>query len=166
MSLLIRNLQSAVPLSRACLRRDTEVLRRILGIQRFDLGLVCVDNRRIQRINRTYRSADKPTDVLSFPFYEDLQDGKLPSNLTNDDLNLGDIFLGVELIMQQCNGSPVDFQSTITIVTTHGICHLLGYKHDTEEEWIKMFQKEHHILKEFNRLTGSQLEPLTKRYIS
>uniref|UniRef100_UPI003AB00EF3 endoribonuclease YbeY-like isoform X4 n=1 Tax=Centroberyx gerrardi TaxID=166262 RepID=UPI003AB00EF3 len=49
------------------------------------------------------------------------------------------------------------------VVTAHGICHLLGYRHETEEEWTEMLQRESYILNEYNRLTGRQLEPLTKR---
>ncbi|KAG7282924.1 hypothetical protein CRUP_018424 [Coryphaenoides rupestris] len=119
MGVVLRNLQKVVPLRRAKLRRDVDTLRHILGVQKFDLGIVCVDNRRIQQINKTYRNKNEPTDVLSFPFHE--------------------------------------------VVTAHGICHLLGYRHETDEEWTEMFQRESYILGEYNRLTGLNLEPLTKR---
>ncbi|TSK92914.1 putative ribonuclease [Bagarius yarrelli] len=118
MATLLKNLQKVVPIRRARLRKDVETFKRILGVQRFDMGVVCMDNRKIQHINNIYRKKDIPTDVLSFPFYE--------------------------------------------VVAAHGICHLLGYRHETEEEWNEMFQKESYILREFNRLTGSHLEPLTK----
>lgn len=70
MSLGIRNLQRAVPLRRAPLRRQVELVRHILGVRKFDLGIICVDNKRIQHINRVYRGKNIPTDVLSFPFHE------------------------------------------------------------------------------------------------
>lgn len=70
MGVVVRNLQSVVPLRRARLRADVETLRLIFGVQRFDMSIVCVDNRRIQRINHVYRRQKQPTDVLSFPFYE------------------------------------------------------------------------------------------------
>jgi len=70
MGLVLRNLQTVVPLRRARMRKDVEILRHIFGVQRFDMGIICVDNRRIQRINRVYRRRDRPTDVLAFPFYE------------------------------------------------------------------------------------------------
>ncbi|KAI5623739.1 putative ribonuclease isoform 1 [Silurus asotus] len=163
MVLLLRNLQNVVPIRRARLRKDVETLKRILGVQRFDMGIVCVDNRKIQHINNIYRKRNMPTDVLSFPFYEDLKPGRLPCTLHRDEYNLGDIFLGVEYVMQQCQERSCDFQGTLTVIAAHGICHLLGYRHETEEEWAEMFQKENYILHEFNRLTGSHLEPLTKR---
>lgn len=163
MVVLLRNLQNVVPIRRARLRKDVETLKRILGVQRFDVGIVCVDNRKIQHINNIYRKKNMPTDVLSFPFYEDLRPGKLPCALHGDEYNLGDIFLGVEYVMQQCQERSWDFHGTLTVVAAHGICHLLGYRHETEEEWDEMFRKESYVLLEFNRLTGSHLEPLTKR---
>ncbi|XP_047011856.1 endoribonuclease YbeY isoform X3 [Ictalurus punctatus] len=140
MVVLLRNLQNVVPIRRARLRKDVETLKRILGVQRFDVGIVCVDNRKIQHINNIYRKKNMPTDVLSFPFYEDLRPGKLPCALHGDEYNLGDIFLGVEYVMQQCQERSWDFHGTLT-----------------------MFRKESYVLREFNRLTGSHLEPLTKR---
>uniref|UniRef100_A0A8I3WSP7 YbeY metalloendoribonuclease n=1 Tax=Callithrix jacchus TaxID=9483 RepID=A0A8I3WSP7_CALJA len=70
MSLVIRNLQRVIPIRRAPLRSKIEIVRRILGVQEFDLGIVCVDNKTIQHINRIYRDRNVPTDVLSFPFHE------------------------------------------------------------------------------------------------
>uniref|UniRef100_A0AAQ4RUB1 YbeY metalloendoribonuclease n=1 Tax=Gasterosteus aculeatus aculeatus TaxID=481459 RepID=A0AAQ4RUB1_GASAC len=160
---VLRNLQKVVPLRRARLRKDVDTLRHILGIHKFDLGIVCVDNHRIQHINNIYRKKNVPTDVLSFPFYEDLRPGKLPCPLHRDELNLGDIFLGVEFVMKQCKEDSLDLHGTLAVVTAHGICHLLGYRHETEEEWTEMLQKESYILNEYNRLTGRNLEPLMKR---
>ncbi|XP_069850977.1 endoribonuclease YbeY-like isoform X3 [Dipodomys merriami] len=70
MTLVIRNLQRVIPIRRTPLRRKMEIVRSILGVRKFDLGLICVDNKSIQHINRIYRKKDIPTDVLSFPFHE------------------------------------------------------------------------------------------------
>ncbi|XP_072300197.1 endoribonuclease YbeY-like [Eucyclogobius newberryi] len=160
MGVVLRNLQKVVPIRRARLRKDVDTLRHILGIQKFDLGVVCVDNQRIQQINSLYRKKNVPTDVLSFPFYEDVRPGKLPCPLHRDELNLGDIFLGVEFVMKQCQEESSDFHATLTGVAAHGICHLLGYRHETDEEWTEMRQREQYILSEFYRLTGRRLQPL------
>ncbi|XP_059823397.1 endoribonuclease YbeY-like isoform X2 [Hypanus sabinus] len=178
MALLIRDLQRAVPLRRARLRRDCQILRQILGVGRFDLGLICVDDRRMRILNGRYRGRDAATDVLSFPFHPvrpgfecwgsgrvhpslplrsfhqrrfDLGVGDMPKPLHQDEYNLGDIFLGVEYIYRQSQ-----------VTTLHGICHLLGYRHSTETEWKQMFQRESNTLQLFNRLTGSNLQPLTQ----
>uniref|UniRef100_A0A8C4XFT9 YbeY metalloendoribonuclease n=1 Tax=Erpetoichthys calabaricus TaxID=27687 RepID=A0A8C4XFT9_ERPCA len=166
MSIALRNLQRVVPLRRARLRKDVETLRQIMGIQKFDLGFICVDDQRIKHINKKYRHMSIPTDVLSFPFYEDLKAGDLPNATHQDECNLGDIFLGVEFIYRQCQVQTEDFYETLTVVAAHGICHLLGYRHRTEQEWKQMFQKESQVLEEYNRCTGLKLQPLTKNHFS
>ncbi|XP_032548723.1 endoribonuclease YbeY isoform X4 [Chiroxiphia lanceolata] len=47
------------------------------------------------------------------------------------------------------------------VTAAHGLCHLLGYRHDTKPAWEQMYRKEAQILEELNRLTGSRLRPLT-----
>ncbi|XP_022371944.1 putative ribonuclease isoform X3 [Enhydra lutris kenyoni] len=116
MALLLRNLQRAVPVRRAPLRRRLQL---------------------------------------------HIKAGELPQPDTPDDYNLGDIFLGVEYIFQQCKGDE-DYFDVLTVTATHGLCHLLGFTHSTEAEWQKMFQKEKEVLEELSRLTGTRLQPLSR----
>ncbi|XP_032660021.1 endoribonuclease YbeY [Chelonoidis abingdonii] len=164
MSLVIRNLQKVIPLRRIPLRRRIEILQKILDVQQFDLGIICVSNRNIQLLNNTYRQKNVPTDVLSFPFHENLKAGELPQPNFQDEYNLGDVFLGVEYIYQQCQENGEDFYSILTVTAAHGLCHLLGYQHNTEAEWEQMYQKEKQILEELNGITGANLQPLTKNH--
>ncbi|XP_023382603.1 endoribonuclease YbeY-like, partial [Pteropus vampyrus] len=46
------------------------------------------------------------------------------------------------------------------VTATHGLCHLLGFTHNTEAEWQKMHQKEKQILEELGRRLGARLQPL------
>uniref|UniRef100_A0A8C9UDC0 YbeY metalloendoribonuclease n=1 Tax=Serinus canaria TaxID=9135 RepID=A0A8C9UDC0_SERCA len=135
MSVALRNAQRAVPLRRAA-------------------------NALMQRLNGVYRHCPVPTDVLSFPFHQ-VEAGELPRPSCRGDYNLGDIFLGVEYIHQQCHETGEDFDDVLTVTAAHGLCHLLGFRHDTKPEWEQMYQKETQILEELNRLTGSRLRPLT-----
>ncbi|KAM9123945.1 endoribonuclease YbeY [Pangshura tecta] len=164
MSLVIRNLQKVIPLRRIPLRRRIEILQKILDVQQFDLGVICVNNRNIQLLNNTYRQKNVPTDVLSFPFHENLKAGELPQPNFQDEYNLGDVFLGVEYIYQQCQENGEDYYSVLTVTAAHGLCHLLGYQHNTEAEWEQMYQKEKQILEELNGITGANLQPLTKNH--
>uniref|UniRef100_A0A8D0KN48 YbeY metalloendoribonuclease n=1 Tax=Salvator merianae TaxID=96440 RepID=A0A8D0KN48_SALMN len=164
MSLIIRNLQRTIPIRRAPLRKKVEQLRNILGVEKFDLGVICVSNKHIQLLNRTYRLKNFPTDVLSFPFHENLKAGELPQPCTRDEYNLGDIFLGVEYIFNQCEENKEDYNSILTVTIAHGLCHLLGYKHSTEAEWQKMYKKETQILQQLSKLSGTNYQPLTKNY--
>ncbi|KAF5921577.1 hypothetical protein HPG69_009146 [Diceros bicornis minor] len=115
-----------------------EIVRNILGVQKFDLGIICVDNKNIQHINRVYRERNIPTDVLSFPFHENLKAGEIPQPDFPDDYNLGDIFLGVEYIFQQCKENE-DYYDILT-----------------------MYQKEKQVLEELSWRTGTRLQPLSR----
>ncbi|XP_074766816.1 endoribonuclease YbeY isoform X2 [Athene noctua] len=137
MSVVLRNAQRAVPVRRSSLRRAVCALRAALGASRFDVGLVCAGNELMRRLNGAYRQCPEPTDVLSFPFHR-VSAGELPRPLSRDEYNLGDIFLGVEYIHQQCRDTGEDFDSVLA-----------------------MYQKEVEILEELNRLTGASLRPLT-----
>ncbi len=39
------------------------------------VGLAFVGDKKMQELNKKYRNIDEPTDVLSFPYNEDLPDG-------------------------------------------------------------------------------------------
>ncbi|XP_055463208.1 endoribonuclease YbeY isoform X2 [Psammomys obesus] len=161
MSLVIKNLQRVVSVRRAPLRRKMDMVRSILGVKKFDLGIICVDNENIQHINRIYRNKNVPTDVLSFPFHENLKAGELPQPRSPDEYNLGDVFLGVEYIFQQCKENE-DFHDILTVTATHGLCHLLGFTHSSKAEWQKMYNQEKLVLEELSRYTGATLQPLTR----
>ncbi|NXK92010.1 YBEY Endoribonuclease, partial [Formicarius rufipectus] len=160
MSVVLRNAQCSVPVRRVPLRRAVCALRAALGAARFDVGLVCAGNSLMRRLNGAYRQCPEPTDVLSFPFHQ-LVPGELPRPNCRDEYNLGDIFLGVEYIHQQCRDAGEDFADVLVVTAAHGLCHLLGYRHDTRAAWEQMHRKEAQILEELNRTTGSRLRPLT-----
>ncbi len=42
------------------------------------------------------------------------------------------------------------FCGVVQVVTAHGICHLLGYRHETEEEWNEVG----HILSRLHFMRG------------
>ncbi|XP_068837054.1 endoribonuclease YbeY isoform X3 [Capricornis sumatraensis] len=90
-----------------------------------------------------------------------LKAGEMPQPDFPDDYNLGDIFLGVEFIFQQCKEDE-DYYDILTVTATHGLCHLLGFTHSTEAEWQKMYQKEKQVLQELNKHMGTRLQPLSR----
>uniref|UniRef100_A0A8C5Q647 YbeY metalloendoribonuclease n=1 Tax=Leptobrachium leishanense TaxID=445787 RepID=A0A8C5Q647_9ANUR len=165
MSIIVQNVQRVISLRRSPLRRNLEIARSCLGVKCFNIAVICASNSKMRKINRIYRGKDTTTDVLSFPFYEDLHPGSIPLPSFKDEYNLGDIYLGVECIYQQCQEVQDDFNSILTVTAVHGLCHLLGYRHDTVETWRKMFVKEEEILIEIKKTTGCTLKPLTTNFV-
>ncbi|VDH97778.1 Hypothetical predicted protein [Mytilus galloprovincialis] len=70
MTLVVKNLQKVVNFNIGLLENHAMLLRRLMDITSFDLGVVCYDNKSIHKLNKTYRDVDESTDVLAFPFIE------------------------------------------------------------------------------------------------
>ncbi|GAV22054.1 rRNA maturation RNase YbeY [Carboxydothermus pertinax] len=99
------------------------------------VSVALVDNNYIQSLNRDYRQKDTPTDVLSFPLADD-----------EDDV-LGDVVISLEKALEQAKEYGHSFLREVSFLTVHGVLHLLGHDHYTEEETRIMREKEEKILK-------------------
>jgi probable rRNA maturation factor len=86
-----------------------------------EVSLVFCDDDFIQQLNRDFRSKDGPTDVLSFP--QDAQSGLL-----------GDIVISVPTADRQARERKQPRAREIEWLFLHGLLHLLGYDHQTEEQ--------------------------------
>ena len=84
-----------------------------------------VDEEESRRLNDKYRGRDKPTNVLSFPFEAPLG---VPVN------HIGDLVVCAPVVSAQARsqGKPLEHHWAHMIV--HGILHLRGYDHMTEED--------------------------------
>ena len=83
------------------------------GVGDGHLAIELVDPERIRELNREHRGKDAPTDVLAFPI-----DGTGP---TAGPRELGD----VAICPEHC--------SDVTEAAVHGVLHLCGYDHETDE---------------------------------
>ena len=79
-----------------------------------------VSDRTIRKLNQQFRGINKATDVLSFP-----EDGP-------DELNLGDIAVSVETAATQARENGLFFDDEIAQLILHGLLHLCGYDHETD----------------------------------
>ncbi len=98
-----------------------------------DLCINIVSVTDMQSLNRDYRGIDTPTDVLAFPVVCD--DFPQPEPI------LGDIALCPTQIRQNAEVQGSDFRVELLYALTHGILHLLGWNHDTDETDKTMNQK-------------------------
>lgn len=70
MTLVLKNMQNAVRLRTRIIRKDVNILRRLMNLERYDVSLLFVTNEYIATLNSNYRQVHSPTDVLSFPALE------------------------------------------------------------------------------------------------
>jgi probable rRNA maturation factor len=97
------------------LREPVAATLAAVGAEDGHLAVEIVDAARIRGLNRDHRAKDEPTDVLSFPI-DELGPPAGPREL-------GDVAI--------CPEYCVDM--TLTEAVVHGVLHLCGYDHETDE---------------------------------
>ena len=91
------------------------------------LSVAFVSDRRMTELNRFFRGKDSTTDVLSFPSEPD--EFELNSE---DSHSLGDIVISAEQAERQARESRLSLDLEIKQLILHGLLHLCGYDHETD----------------------------------
>lgn len=144
--MIVQNQQEKVPVSdalTALAKRAAEAVLTAMGSeQETELGITFVDDNMIQELNRRYRGKDEPTDVLSFPMNEVIEEeGK-------EVILLGDVVISLETALRAAQAVGHDLAREVAQLVVHGTLHLLGYDHATEKEAVQMRAREAAILRQ------------------
>lgn len=99
------------------------------------LNIAFLTDEEIRILNRDHRGIDKTTDVLSFHYFEDF------SGLGPDEV-AGEIILSESRIQEQALEHGHTNQKECEILILHSILHILGYDHETDEEYRDMWEIE------------------------
>ncbi len=133
------------------LRNEIQKILNLLDYGEFELGILLTDNATIQKYNKEYRGQDKPTDILSFSYHPSLKVGERIKPKTEEDKNLGDLIISLEYVQADAPKWEQLFEERMRILLVHGICHLLGYKHETDEEYEVMKKQEDYLLEKLQK---------------
>lgn len=117
------------------------------GVTQKELSITFVDDAYIRELNRLYRHKDEPTDVLSFCQQEE-GDQTFP---TQEGL-LGDIIISVETLKKHSEYFTVEVEQECTRLIMHGVLHLLGYDHTTNEQSEPMLKRQEELVEAFESL--------------
>lgn len=107
-----------------------------------EVSILLVDDQRMQELNKQYRDKDSSTDVLSFAL-EDEETMPLPEGAPR---MLGDVVLSLETLERQAADNRGTHPKETAWALAHGVLHLLGYDHDTDEEEAEMRALEQKVL--------------------
>lgn len=107
--------------------------------QNAEVSVSFVDDETIARLNESYRGKEGPTDVLSFEM--DHADTDEPDVFAGPDgagadepYELGDIVIAVDVAHRQTEQYGTTFEEEVSLLLIHGVLHLCGYDHVTEED--------------------------------
>ena len=102
--------------------------------------ILLTNSLKMKKLNKKFRNNNKPTDVLSFPFFT-LNNLKLR---TGKKIYLGDIAISYEIIKHRSKED--NFLIEFDKVWVHGFLHLLGYRHVKNRDYFRMHKSEKKIL--------------------
>ena len=122
----IINQQRKIKLERLIFRSFAEAATSLISeTNNQSATVVFVSDKKIRELNKTFRGKNSATDVLSFPFEAD--------EFETDENNLGDIVISVEQAERQAQENRLDLETEIKQLILHGILHLCGYDHETDD---------------------------------
>jgi probable rRNA maturation factor len=138
---MILNRQRSVRVSVRDLDKFLERALRRLRLPAGALTVCLVENGAMVRWNRAYRGKKGSTDVLSFPTNGAQRNGKSLAapkwpkrgRAAASDFYLGDI--AIAPAVARCNARRFGrtFGKEMQILILHGILHLMGYDHESDE---------------------------------
>lgn len=95
----------------------------------FDI-LYC-DSKKTHEINREYRHKDYPADIITFAIFADSEE----KFIFDGEINLGEIIIALDKVIEESEKRGVTKEHELAFLISHGILHLLGFDHQTEEDY-------------------------------
>ncbi len=145
MSLTVQNATNQKVKTTALLEAGIRLLKEE-GMPEVDVDVLLMDDVQIQELNLQYRNFDKPTDVLSFSLRESFGDEPALPELNESPTHLGDVAISIDTAKKQAAIHGVSLEQELSLLTVHGILHLLGYEDETFEGAAEMRSREKDIL--------------------
>jgi rRNA maturation RNase YbeY len=135
------------------LRKLAKAVYKTLGqISYFKVELVFQDGESMHNLNKTTRGVDSVTDVLSYPSMEGIKEKILRPEECKTELEgkyifMGSIVLCDDKIRAQAEEYGHSEEREREYLIIHGLLHLFGYDHMTDEDKKEMRDKEKAVLK-------------------
>ena len=98
------------------------------------LDIVFCNSDKTHELNREYRDKDYPADIITFAIFADDEN----SFIFDGDINLGEIVIAMDKVKEGVNRDisfSKNWKQELFFLISHGLMHLLGFDHQTEEEY-------------------------------
>lgn len=140
---LERRLRVAMEVTLAFLPKTLHPIAR-----RADIALLLTTDEKVRVLNRDFRGIDKPTNVLSFPFFSRAELARKAKG--KDSVHVGDIAIAFATTRREAKSEGKKIEDHATHLAVHGVLHLFGFDHDTSAKAAKMEKLEKEILSVLN----------------
>jgi probable rRNA maturation factor len=150
--------QQQTPVDEARWAQFVELVVAAVGIEgEAEVSLLFVDEDHIADLNRRFMDSDGPTDVLSFPIDGIpepstsglMPPGRSPWDPDDQPLLLGDIVVCPAVAARQAPDHAGTYEDEIALLIVHGLLHLIGLDHVTDDDRVAMRSREKELLDQF-----------------
>ena len=140
------------------LKQVRAILKKIVAYygEKRDFSVTFVTDNEIQELNREYREIDAPTDILTFRLDDT---PSFPISFEDEDVDflnneeMGDIFISLDTMRRNAEEFGVKNEEELSRLLLHGILHLRGLDHKTND-----FEKEEMLKEQEEVLTKLSLK--------
>ena len=113
------------------------------------LDILFCDSIYTQELNKNYRDKDKPADIITFAIFAD-DDTKF---VLDGEINLGEMIIALDKVIEGVNRDVSHSQNKyqeLFFLISHGLMHLLGFDHQSEEEYNFVIEEQRKALESIN----------------
>lgn len=89
------------------------------------------DSAKTHEINKEYRNKDYPADIITFAIFAD-SDEKF---IFDGEINLGEVIIAIDKVEENVIKNNSSFDYELSFLISHGIMHLLGFDHETMDDY-------------------------------
>jgi len=111
-----------------------------------ELSILAVTTEVMSELHERWMDEPGPTDVMSFPMDELVEESRRPDAPDTGPALLGDIVLCPEFAKAQARQAGHTLSDELHLLTVHGVLHLLGYDHGEPDEEREMFALQNKLL--------------------
>jgi len=141
MEVLIDNRQSRQKISLKMIKQTVQVILDALDCPESELSILIVDDPQIAELNQQYLNREGPTNVIAFAMREG-EFSDLSPHL------LGDVVISTDTAAKEAQSAATSMAQRFNELLVHGILHLMGYDHETNEEDARVMEdKSRELLK-------------------
>jgi probable rRNA maturation factor len=121
------------------IRKKAQVILNALDSPESELSIVIVGDSEIASLNSEYLHHEGPTNVIAFPMQEGEFSGVNPGLL-------GDVVISIDTAEKESKVAGMDIEKRIDELLVHGILHLFGYDHVSDEGEAQIMEEKSHEL--------------------
>ncbi|MDD3822962.1 MAG: rRNA maturation RNase YbeY [Sphaerochaetaceae bacterium] len=118
---------------------------RLVGKREYEISCSFVSDGTMQQLNSAYRGKDESTDILSFVQSDD-DEGFFYARQDDEPEVLGDLVISLDAMDRNCVDFSVPASEELARLLVHGVLHLCGWDHETNDPQEVMLRKQEELL--------------------